>query len=521
MMNKKRIGLYLKHLRSQKKRKDGKSFSRYDLAEEFSIKYNCEISINAIAGWEAGNTIPSPDNLEILAEIYNKSIDEILDGEDQDKTDYKEKYIIYDDNWGMEFNDKTNLYQIRNEQIKLITTRFKELLLIRIGRYFSKSEENEFKFLFNNFYLLSDYARDYSDLNVNDEYLIFKDAINELLVEIKNMNRDEKWWEIQKLYSEKKVLWFSFWRDVCDLKQVDILKERFSLFEDWQKDMLLAMFQNIEPYDPDPAKYGSAHYKRYEDEHGEYNHEELFKSKIKELIKRGACLNKCFFNIKRGYYEKRRIIDRLEDLYNLCLKPIEIHMSQDDKTIKSYKIENNIKNRFLNNYYFDLRYSLKGYVHDENPYSDIEEIFEWFVNSNEVSEDIYLNIARREKIDTNQEKKYWLADVKQRSLIDKYFYEFKEKEKAIEDALNEIEVLKSKLLVGESEYSIHKTEVIGGHDEASIRNYIEFWKSKLTYSEYLKGRDKETTNKLLKEINGLTIQEIKEKYFMVEVFEDE
>lgn len=317
------------------------------------------------------------------------------------------------------------------------------------------------------------------------------------------------------------MLWFSFWRDVCDLKQVDILKERFSLFEDWQKDMLLAMFQNIEPYDPDPAKYGSAHYKRYEDEHGEYNHEELFKSKIKELIKRGACLNKCFFNIKRGYYEKRRIIDRLEDLYNLCLKPIEIHMSQDDKTIKSYKIENNIKNRFLNNYYFDLRYSLKGYVHDENPYSDIEEIFEWFVNSNEVSEDIYLNIARREKIDTNQEKKYWLADVKQRSLIDKYFYEFKEKEKVIEEALNEIEFLKSKLLVGEIEYSIHKTEVIGGHDEASIRDYIEFWKSKLTYSEYLKGRDKETTNKLLKEINGLTIQEIKEKYFMVEVFEDE
>ena len=37
MMNKKRIGLYLKQLRSQKKRKDGKSFSQYDLAEEFSI----------------------------------------------------------------------------------------------------------------------------------------------------------------------------------------------------------------------------------------------------------------------------------------------------------------------------------------------------------------------------------------------------------------------------------------------------------------------------------------------------
>lgn len=521
MMNKKRIGLYLKQLRSQKKRKDGKSFSQYDLAEEFSINYDCEISINAIAEWEAGNTIPSPDNLEILSEIYDRSIDEILDGEDQDKTDYKEKYIIYDDNWGMKFDQKTNLYQIRNEQIKLITSRFKELLLIRIDRYFSKSEENEFKFLFNNFYLLSDYARDYSELNVNDQYLIFKDTINELLVEIRNMTPEEKWWEIQKLYSEKEVLWFSFWRDVCDLKQVDILKERFSLFDDWQKDMLLAMFQNIEPYDPDPAKYGSFHYKRYEDEHGEYNHEELFKSKIVELIKNGACLNKCFFNIKRGYYEKKRIIDRLEELYNLCLKPIEIHMSQDDGTVKSYKIENNIKNRFLNNYYFSLQHSLKGFVHDENPYSDIDEIFEWFINSKEISEDIYLDIAKREKIDINQEKKYWLADVKHRSLIDKYFYEFKAKEKSIEDGLKEIEDLKTKLSAGEIEYSIHKTELIGGHDESSIRDYIEFWKSKLTYSEYLKGRDKEATKMLLKEIEGLSIQEIREKYFMVEVFEDE
>lgn len=521
MMNKKRIGLYLKQLRSQKKRKDGKNYSQYDLAEDFFINYDCEISINAVAEWEAGNTIPSPDNLEILSKIYNRSIDEILDGEDQDKTDYKEKYIIYDNNWGMKFDKKTNLYQIRNEQIKLITSRFKELLLIRIERYFSKGEENEIKFLFNNFYLLTDYARSYSNLDVNDQYLIFKDSINELLVETRNMTSKEKWWEIQKLYSEKEVLWFSFWRDVYDLKEVDVLKERFSLLENWQKDMLLAMFQNIEPYDPDPTKHGSTYYKRYEDKHGEYNHEELFKSKIVELIKNGACLNKCFFNIKRGYYEKKRIIDRLEELYNLCLKPIEIHLPQKDGTVKSYKIENNIKNRFLNNYYLSLQQSLKGFAHVENPYSDIEEIFEWFVNSKEVSEDIYLDIAKREKIDINKEKKYWLADVKQQNLIDKYFYDFKEKEKIIEDGLKEIEVLKTKLSAGETEYSMHKFEVIGGHNEVSIRNYIEFWKSKFTYSEYLKGRDKEATAKLLNEIEGLSIQEIREKYFKVEVLEDE
>ena len=83
MMNKKRIGEYLKKLRTQKKRKDGKSFTQYDLANEFMNEYNSEISINAIAEWESGNSLPNPENLEILAKIYNKSVDEILDAEDK------------------------------------------------------------------------------------------------------------------------------------------------------------------------------------------------------------------------------------------------------------------------------------------------------------------------------------------------------------------------------------------------------------------------------------------------------
>jgi len=520
-MNKKQIGEYLKELRKEKKRKDGKSFSQFDLASEFYNKYDCDISINAIAEWESGNTIPSPDNLEILAEIYNRTIDEILDGENKDKTNYKEKYFICEEHWGMNFPKEANLYQIRNEQIKLITTRFKELVLRRIKRYFSSSEENEFRFLFDNFYTLSDYGKECTNLKINDQYLIFKNALNEMLVENRNMSVEEKYWEIQKLYSEKEILWFSFWRDVCDLKDVDILKERFELMEEWQKDMLLAMFQNIEPYDPDPARYGSAFFKRYEDEHGEYNHEVLYKEKIKELISRGSYLNKSFFNVKRGFYEKKRIIDRLEELYNICLKPIEIHMSQEDRTVKTYKIENNYKNRFLNKYYFSLKHALKEFNHGDNPYDDIDEIYNWFTTANEISEDIYLDIAKREKININQEKKYWLADAKKRSLIDKYFNEFKDNERTIEAGLIEIEDLKKKLLNGEKEYSIYKTEIIGGNDEKSIRDYIEFWKSELTYSEFLKSRNKESTNKLLKEIDKLSIEEIKEKYFMVEVFEDE
>ena len=43
MMNKKRIGEYLKKLRTQKKRNDGKSFTQYDLANVFMSEYNSEI----------------------------------------------------------------------------------------------------------------------------------------------------------------------------------------------------------------------------------------------------------------------------------------------------------------------------------------------------------------------------------------------------------------------------------------------------------------------------------------------
>ncbi len=521
MINKKQMGKYLKELRKEKKRKDGKSFSQFDLANEFYNKYDCDISINAIAEWESGNTVPSPENLEILSEIYNRTIDEILDGENKDKTNYKEKYFICDEHWEMNFPKQANLYKIRNEQIKLISTRFKELILIRIKRYFSSSEENEFRFLFDNFYTLSEYGKEYTNMKINDQYLVFKDALNEMLVEIRNMSMEEKYWEIQKLYSEKEILWFSFWRDVCDLKDIGILKERFESLEEWQKDMFLAMFQNIEPYDPDPARYGSAFFKRYEDEHGEYNHETLYKEKIKELISRGSYLNKSFFNVKRGYYEKKRIIDRLEELYNLCLKPIEIHITQNDGTVKTCKIENNIKNRFLNKYYLSLKNALKRTSCDKNFYSDIDEIYKWFISTNDISEDIYLNIAKEYKIDINQEKKYWLAEVKNRSLIDKFFNEFKNNERAIETGLIEIDELKKKLLKGEKEYFIYKTEIIGGYDEKSIREYIELRKSKYTYCDFLKSRDKESTNKLLKEINNLSIENIKEKYFMVEVLENE
>lgn len=516
MINKQRIGEYLKNLRKSK------GYTQEELSIVFLKDYGTSISINAIAEWEGGRSLPSPDNLDILSDIYDKSIDEILDGEDIIDIDYKKIYFIYKSNWGSEYSDdkSIDLYQMRNEQIKLIVERFKELVLTRIDRELTISEEKEFKFLFDNFYSLTDYAYEYSDLEVNDEYFILKDAISEILVEIRNMSKEEKYWEIQKLFTEDKELWFSFWSDTYDLNGVKILQERFKNIELWQKDMLLAMFQNIEPWDRQPDKYGSNMLKEYERVHGEYNHEKIVKSGIREYIKRGACLNRLFFCVKRKKVEEKRIIDRLEYLYNKCLKPIEIGIYKDGEN-EYYKIENNAKNRFLSEYYYKFKYTFNRTVHEEKNFDDVEEMYSFLKNNDEVTEDIYLKIAKNYGIDTNQDKKYWILDVKRQSFIDDHFKEYKDSEKEIEDGKKEIKKLEKMLLNGEKNYNVYSYDVFGGDKEADIRKYVDFLRINLDYSEYLKGRDKKATDNLLKDLDKLSLREIRDKYFKMEVIEDE
>jgi len=510
MIDKKRVGKYLKKLRKEK------NYTQEKLAYEV-----LNISINAIAEWESGNTIPSIDKLDILANLYDKSIDEILDGEDSCDVDYKKKYFICDDKWEMEYvNDKNaDLYLMRNEQIKLIVKRFKELIMTRIDRELTSNEEKEFKFLFDNFYYLSDYYSEYSNLEINDDYLLFKDSINGLLAQNRNMTKKEIYWEMQKLYKESRKISFSFREDVSDLKDIPILQERFKEIEDWQKDMLLDMFQKIEPYNEEPGRFGSKHLKRYEETHGKYDHDQLVKNEIKELIKRGAYINNIFFNVKRVYNENKRLIDRVEELYNLCIKPIEMYYKDENDENKTLLIENNTKNRFLNNYYFTLRFSLKGIGNHD--YGDINELYDWFINNDEISDDIYYEIAKRNKVNISQEKEYWLIDAKNSCTLESDFKKFKAKELEIKNGLVELEKLKVKLYSGEKEYVEQEEEEIGGQDEKSIRDYVERLIFDLDYSVYLKGRDKKKTEELYKDLDVLSLDEIKNKYFGMEVLKDE
>lgn len=516
MIDKKRVGKYLKSLRLEKKReKDGKSFSLDDLSNEMNI------SINAIAEWESGASLPSYNKLEQLSKIFNKSIDELLDGESRINVDYNNKYFTSNPYWYMNPKYKDNSYQIRNEQINLITKTFKKLLMTRIKRLLTTNEEEEFKFLFNNFYSLSNYTKEHSNINSNDDYLKFKYKLDDTLSKMKSKSSNEKYWKIQNLFSENKDIWFSFKSDVHDLRYSNILQERFKNIENWQKDMLLAMFQNIEPSNSNPEKYGSNYLKKYEETFGESDHELNVKSIIKDLINRGACINILFLNVYKEEFVTHRIIDRMQELYDLCLKPIEIQIMDENNKQKCYLIENNLKNRFITNYYLNLELQLKTFRHSNNRFDNFEKTYNWFINNDEIPDNTYKEIAKDLGLDTSQDKKYWISDVKNISALEILFKKYKEIEKNISNGLIELNELKSKLDKGETEYTEKKLRIIGGNDEESIRKYIEYWKTEINYSKYIKSRDFKLTTELLNNIDSLSLKEIKNKYFKMEVIRDE
>ena len=58
--------------------------TQLDLAEKLNV------SRQAISRWEVGSAVPSTDNLRILSELYNVSVDDILKGEVA--SDYKNLY---------------------------------------------------------------------------------------------------------------------------------------------------------------------------------------------------------------------------------------------------------------------------------------------------------------------------------------------------------------------------------------------------------------------------------------------
>lgn len=504
-MNKEKVGRFLKKLREENK------YSQEELCDILAEKYGSILTSKAISGWENGKSIPDIDRLKYLSDLFMVSIDEILDGERRSNIDFTKEYFISQENWGMYLDKSIDLYAMRQEQIIKIVNRFNELETIRAKRVFTYNEETEFKFLFENFYRLSDYYKKYTDIDISSDYLKLKSAINNCVFKLHSSSETDIVWEFKKMIIPTRAISLSF-NDFTSwsIYKSDYIIKRFKNADFWEKDIILNQFQKHSFINIDQTQYGARSLKEYERRTGKkYNPTMEEKEILKFLIKNGACINPQYLNFIECSKEEKRVIDCLEYLYNLCLKPISFSVGYIAGKIKYYKAENNLANRFATRYYYSL--------HELNE-MPCDDLFKLFVEHEEFPKESIEYLAKKHNIDLNQEEKYIMADLKlYSSYTMKQWNEFHQTEKKIAQGLEEIPRLETMLKNKQYYYSIITKEEIGGKTQRESEEYCYYWNRFITYDELKKIRRVKETKELLKEIDNLSIEEIREKYFGMEV----
>ena len=501
----KAIGRYIEKLRKEK------GWTRRYLAYKVSGVYD-EKSID---DWERREILPNQESLISLANVFNISIDDLLEGGKQITNEkLLEKYPIFKPyEYKLREDLKNiNLYTSHQTQLILINQRLKELIIQFNVSSLTRNEDFELRFLFTHMCELNKYAEKTGIKLTNDKYLDFIKILNHL--KNQNLNKNAFYWEVQKYIEFNGDYCLYSKLDACISNRQGFEHQKFCLLEPWYKDMLLAKFQNFDilHFEPDDNEYIL---KRYEEEHNkEYDKETNTKDLIKYLIDNGAVINPWYFSITKRMKVEKNIIDRLESLYNLCVRPITIYYSNRDsdehEQIKA-TIQNNKWNRFLDNYF-----SFYYVFNDEN--FTPAEIYR-LLNSDSEKELVYYFAKKFPKKDIDGvDYKYLKARVhNDLSIWYKYKNEFLAKEKTIEDGLKEIPILEEKLRNGETTYFVVEEEDIGPKEAKELYEYVCYWKYEQSYNDFLKRRDRKATESLRREIDNLSLEEIRTKYFPREV----
>ena len=499
------IGKYIEKLRKER------GWTRRYLAFKVSGVYD-EKSID---DWERRGILPNQESLISLADVFEITIDDLLEGGKQITNEkLLEKYPIfkpYEYKPGQDLKG-VDLYTPHQTQLILINQRLKELIIQFNTSSLTRNEDFELRFLFTRMCELNEYVEKLDIKLTNDKYLDFIKILNYL--KNQNLSKNAFYWEVQKYIELNSNYCLYSHLDACISNQQGFEHQKFCLMEPWYKDMLLAKFQNFDilHFEPDDNEYLL---KRYEEEHDkEYNKETNTKDLIKYLIDNGAVINPWFLSITKRIKVEKSIIDRLESLYNLCVRPITIYYSNKNadghEQIKA-TIENNKWNRFLNNYY-----SFYYIFRDES--ITPEEIYR-LLNSDSEKELVYYFAKKfpKKEID-GVEYKYLKARVHtDLSIWNKHKDEFLAEERAIEEGLKEIPILEEKLKNGETTYFVVEEEDIGPSEAKELYEYVCYWKYEESYNDFLKKRDHKATESLRKEIDNLSLEEIRAKYFPREV----
>lgn len=503
-MNKKKMGEFLKELR------ENKNLTQEKLADRFRDKY-FDISSKAISDWENGKTIPDIEKLSFLSKLYNVTIDEILEGKRYLKKDFSEEYILSNENWYQ--NKDENIYELRQKEIIKVIKRFKELLISKLNNNFTRSEEDEFKFLFTNFYELCPLAKEYINSETNDNYFKFEEAMRNKLLELGNVKDDEKLFEASKFVLIRSDIELNIKEITEDrLSTNPYINERFKLLEWWEKDMLLMTIQKGDLFHVNPMNFGARYLKSYEDSHGKsFDKDECVRDAIRYMINNGACYNNLFLNVIKKKKIKKRIIDEIEELYRLCKNPLECSYLDEKHNAHTKYYENNRKNRFIVNHYHSFKINFAALK------LSTEELYDflWKYDPNDLPDEIYIKFAKAKNIDTNRELRYVIADLNSFSYCFSAWKEYRDEEMKIENGIIKLKELEELLKNGEKSFTFEEKQYID--DDIELISLFEFQKYSISYADLRKMRDKEKTKELLENLNSYSLEEIRNIYFKEKV----
>ena len=497
-MDKIKVGKFLKSLREQKGKK------QFQVAIDLE-GHGIKVSDKTVAKWEKGN-FPDLDKLGIIAEYYGVKVSDILHGEVYTQQNFEKKYFIVNDEW-MHNCHPDELYQTRVDQERIIKARVKKLLIELIEKKSLTAMQNdELSFLLDKFYSISDYAININNELENDDETQVKLLRFEIYREILSMHDstvDEIYWEIKKFFNYNRRATF---RDVRGYEtNIAMTEKLLNELEDWEKDLLLAQVQtqNISGY------YDKLTYLR---DYGiDYDEEQITKEGIKLLIKCGAKLNKSLLGYTLRRYEHYSIIDRMETLQaEINTKRLVSQYDNDNECIELFWTENNQKSRLI-----DLYYMINCNRKDDGKLS-LGETYKLFMNNDEFPKkllfDRYKKFIKPDMSLKEQELYVERMGVGEISTWRKY----KEQEERIENIRPELIELEDKWNAGERIGTVEYEEWVGEKDGELTEGDILLRLAQMTYTQYTESRDTKLTEKLLTEIDMLSLDEIRQKYFPVE-----
>lgn len=479
-MNKEKMSKFLKGLREE------------NVLSQKEVGDKTDVSYKTVSDWENGKTIPNIDQLNTLSNIYKVSIEEILEGSRHQKLRFNEKY-----RWN----------------VILINSEFKRLLNKKMNEELNLNEEDEFEYLFENYYELREYSSIYINSKNDSNYLKFKESFYNILGKFRNSNENEKLFEIYKLFKPKKDIILNFKILIGNVSKSEQIKKSFNLLESWEKDMYFMLLQKYDLFinDEHEEMYGE-YIEDYEDRYGKiFEKEEKVKSAITFMIKNGACYNELFLNKIQRYKENGRVIDAIEDCYKLSKKPLKFNVCEKGK-YKSYLIENTCKNRFLLGFYQDRSTYSLNVVEFVFTFDELFE-FLWKYDPNDLSEKEEKEIKAELGINSLEDFDSY------KNFIEKW-KNYRNEEAKIEYSLNKLKVCEDLLNQGIVNSEFYKENYIGGKDFESMINNFYAFKEKVTYKEFENLRDKKKSKELLDNLNNLSLDEINE-YFKEKVIERE